>query len=123
MNGWHVEFTKLKAWQAACDVAEDVYALTNTFPDREVYGMTSQLRRAAVSMSTNIAEGYARWHARDKSRFYEMARSSGEEVKSLLCLAMRLGFVSLDRLDPTMAKVDVACRLAHGMVTAARSWT
>lgn len=122
MLPWQAEFTKLKAWQVACDVAEEVYTLTDTFPRREIFGLTAQMRSAAVSMSTNIAEGYGRRHPRDKARFYEISRSSGEELKSLLCLSFRFGYVELAQFDPAMTRLDHACRLAHGLVEAASSW-
>lgn len=69
------EFTKLRAWQLSAELAADVYEMTSGFPPGERYGMGQQSRRAAVSMSSNIAEGYARLHPRDKARFYELARS------------------------------------------------
>ena len=121
MSEWRAEFTSLKAWQVACDVADDVYVLTEGFPRREVFGLISQMRRSAVSISTNIAEGYGRRHPKDKARLYEIARSSGEELKSLMCLSLRFGFVELDRFEPAMTRLDHACRLVYGLEEAANS--
>ena len=123
MSEWRADFTGLEAWQKACDVVEAVYSLTRSFPREELYGLGGQMRRAAVSMPTNIAEGYARRHPRDKGRFYVIARSSGEELKSLLFLARRLKFVEADWFETVLRLLDHACRLTHGLVEAAHSWS
>jgi four helix bundle protein len=123
MPEWRADFTRLEAWQKACDVVEAVYSLTRSFPREELYGLGGQMRRAAVSMPTNIAEGYARRHPRDKSRFYVIARSSGEELKSLLFLATRLNFVEADSFETIMGLLDHACRLSHGLIEAANTWS
>ena len=121
MSEWRAEFTCLKAWQVACDVADEIYALTEAYPRREIFGMINQMRRAAISISTNVAEGYGRRHPKDKARFYEIARASGEELKSLMCVSFRFGYVEHDRFESAMTNIDHACRLVFGLEEAALS--
>jgi len=86
-------FEQLKVWQEGKKLVLKTYALTNDFPKEEAYGMTSQVRRAALSIPANIAEGFGRYHFMDKARFYLNARGSLYELKSHLLIAQELGFI------------------------------
>jgi len=88
---------KLEVWQKADDLAYLVYQLTKKFPKEEIYGITSQLRRAALSIPTNIVEGYSRKGDRELSRFVNIALGSLAETKYLLHFSERLGYISNDR--------------------------
>ena len=77
----------------AVSFARDIYAITKAFPKEEIYGLTSQLRRAAVSVSSNIAEGSSRASLKDQSRFSEIAYGSLMEIVSQLAIAKEMGFV------------------------------
>jgi four helix bundle protein len=83
-------FQDLIVWKNAHQWVLDTYALTKTFPKEELFGLTSQLRRAAVSITANIAEGFNRRTANDKARFYNIAQSSLEECRYYLILAKDL---------------------------------
>jgi len=83
---------KLKAWKQAIAIVKGVYEITAAFPDDEKFGMVSQMRRAAVSISSNIAEGAARGSNRDFARFLYMARGSLSELDTQLELASVLGY-------------------------------
>lgn len=85
-------YQNLTVWQRSVDLSVAVYQLTKGFPSDELYGMTSQLRRAAVSVSSNIAEGYGRASRPDFRRFLAIARESAMEVQSQLVVAGRLNF-------------------------------
>jgi four helix bundle protein len=92
----------MPAWQKAMEVAETVFVLTENLPRKEDYGLTSQLRRSALSISANIAEGFGRKHALDKANFYYNARGSLTETQSHLEYAKRVGYLLLhdtERLD------------------------
>ena len=89
---------RLVVWQDAMLLVEDVYALTRAFPEDERFGLTSQLRRAAVSVPSNIAEGAARSGAAEFLRFLHIARGSLAEVDTQLRLAERLGFCPAEQL-------------------------
>jgi len=86
------DFKNIKAWQHADDLAVMVYQKTKDFPREELYGLTSQLRRAAVSTPTNIAEGAGREHKREYLHFLYISRGSLGETRYLLHLSNRLGY-------------------------------
>lgn len=86
-------FEELIVWQKAHQLTLEVYKLSKNFPKEETYGLTSQLRRASVSIAANIAEGYKRKTKNDKVRFFNISEGSLDEVKYYLILAKDLGFV------------------------------
>jgi four helix bundle protein len=96
-------FEKLEAWQKAVELADDVYAATRGFPDHERFGLTTQMRRAAVSISSNIAEGSGRSSDADFARFIEIAYGSLMEVVSQSLIAHRQSFMS----EPARKKIYV----------------
>ena len=89
---------KMKAYQLALSLVKEVYKLTSNFPVDERFGLVSQLRRAAVSVCSNIAEGAARKSPADRRRFYEISRSSCVEIDTQFELALQLGFVKPDQV-------------------------
>lgn len=94
------QFEDLRVWQEAQGWALQIYKTTRSFPRDELYGLTSQLRRAVSSISANIAEGLGRKSAKDKLHFYTMAYGSALEVKNFLYLAEKLGYIKSDVLPP-----------------------
>ena len=86
-------FTKLKVWQLSHELTLEIYKITGNFPVAERYGLTAQLRRAAVAVPTNIAEGNARVHKREYLQYCGIARASIAEVEYLLRLGLDLGFI------------------------------
>lgn len=80
-------FRDLVVWQKSRDLAVKIYKITDEFPNSELYGMTSQMRRAAISISSNIAESYRRVHPKDKDRFISIAFGSGSELESQIEIA------------------------------------
>lgn len=91
---------KLDVWKLAIKFVADVYRKTDDFPKLEVYGLTNQLRRAAVSIPSNIAEGASRKSADERKRFYEIARSSLVEIDTQLEIATRLDYCSEESVSP-----------------------
>ena len=89
-------YRELIVWQKAMDFAESVYAVQRTFPSEERFGLCDQLRRAVVSIPSNIAEGRGRDSAKDFAHYLMIARGSLNEVATQLELAMRLGYMSSD---------------------------
>ncbi|OGY22142.1 MAG: hypothetical protein A2126_04360 [Candidatus Woykebacteria bacterium GWB1_45_5] len=86
-------YEKIKAWQKAHLLALEVYLATRTFPKEEVFGLTSQLRRAAISIPTNIVEGYARQNQKVFGTFLDTAYASLVEVKYLLQFSFEIGYL------------------------------
>jgi four helix bundle protein len=89
-------FRDLVAWRKSMDLCKAVYALSSRFPDSERFGLTSQIRRAVVSIPSNIAEGYGRNRTHDYLRFLDMARGSLCEVETQLILVQELGWLGTE---------------------------
>lgn len=85
-------FQSASIWQKSMHLAEDIFNLTEKLPRKEDYGLTSQLRRAALSISSNFAEGYGREHTKDKINFFYNARGSLFEVESQLIYGLRVNY-------------------------------
>jgi len=109
-------YKDLIAWQKAMDLVESVYRSSSRFPPDERFGLTSQIRRAAVSIPCNIAEGYSRPSKADYIRFLEMARGSANEVETQLRIALRLGFVAAAQTADTMSLTKEIQRILKGLV-------
>ena len=92
------KFTDLIVWQKAHQLVLKVYQITKTFPKEEIYGLTSQLRRAAVSVPNNIAEAYKKRSAKDKLHFLNISETSLEETKYLLILSHDLKYAHTSEL-------------------------
>ena len=108
-------FEKLIGWQKAIDYADGVYDATAGFPAEERFGLTSQLRRAAVSISSNVAEGCGRWSDADQSRFVEIAYGSLMETVSQIHLARRRQFVSEVTFQGLYRSADELARILSGL--------
>ncbi len=97
-------YAELEVWQLAMSLAEDVYGIVSTFPKGEQFALSSQLRRAVVSIPSNIAEGFGRDTTKDLLHFIAMARGSLYEVRTQIELAGRLRYISnsetiFDKID------------------------
>lgn len=97
-------FRDLRVWQCGMDLVEEVYRLTKEFPKEELYGLTNQLRRTAVSIPTNIAEGQTRSHLREYLHFISTAQGSLAEVQTQIEIAGRLKYLSAEQLEPTLQR-------------------
>ena len=86
-------FEDLDVWQHSLRLSVNIYKITRSFPKDELYGLTSQMRRAANSISANIAEGYGRRNKAEKAQFYKVAYGSLLEVKSFIYLSEKLSFI------------------------------
>ena len=109
-------FTNLDAWRVSHQVTISIYNLTKKFPRQELFGLTSQLRRAASSTTANIAEGWGRYHFADKIRFYYQARGSSSEVQNFLILAKDLKYCTQEDFQKTMQVVMDSFRLINGLI-------
>ncbi|MBI2919946.1 MAG: four helix bundle protein [Planctomycetes bacterium] len=119
-------FTELEVWRLAQDLAATIYQNTASFPADEKFGLTSQVRRAAVSISCNIAEGSKREGSRDYARFLNVAEGSLAEVESLCFLSRRLGFLQNTPSADLFERIDLLARKLHALrlqVTGARRST
>jgi four helix bundle protein len=100
------KFEKLDVWQKAIDYGDLIYKVTNAFPNEERFGLTSQLRRSAISVSSNIAEGASRSSNTDLARFIEIAYGSLLESVSELEIAKRQGFINSQIFESAYSKAE-----------------
>lgn len=110
------KFQDILAWQQAHALVLQVYKLTKGFPKDEMFGLISQIRRAVVSIASNIAEGFKRRSVNDAAHFYNMAQGSLEEVKYQLLLAKDLGYVDVEAYDGAAAVADDVGKLLTGWI-------
>jgi four helix bundle protein len=110
-----IRFEKLSVWHKAIDFADLVYAATKNFPADERFGLTSQMRRAAVSVSSNIAEGSGRLSGKDNAHFVETAYSSLMEVVSQTEVAFRQSYLARKQRDGIYAAAEELARMLSGL--------
>ena len=108
-------FEKLEVWQKAIDFADLTYTLTRNFPNDERFGLTNQMRRAAVSISSNLAEGSSRNSHPDFARFVEIATGSLFEVVSQAVIGRRQGFLTQEQLNQIYAAAEEQGRMLSGL--------
>ena len=106
-------FTELRVWRRSHAMVLEIYEVTDEFPYEERFGLVSQLRRAAVSVPCNIAEGSKRIRPADYARFLNMAESSAAEIQYLVILSRDLSFLSNDRAAILLARIQVIARMLH----------
>lgn len=111
MNGYR----DLKVRQLGVEISLAVHRLTDSFPQREVYGLSSQMRRAAVSISSNIAEGHSRAQTKDFIRFLAISRGSVAELETQLFIATKLGYADSRQADQITSMLDEESRMLAGL--------
>jgi four helix bundle protein len=109
-------YRSLDAWRFADDLFFEIHKLSKAFPPDERFVLTSQVRRAALSVPTNIVEGTARFHRRERVQFLRTAWSSLAELEYLLTVAERLGYVPQDRVSPLNSLVGMAAGALRGLI-------
>lgn len=117
------DFTDLEAWKRSHKVVLIIYSITNNFPKSELFGLTSQLRRAGVSITSNIAEGFGRNTYKERAHFYISARGSMSEIRSQLILAKDLNYLSLKDYENIVDELDNAHRLLQGLINKTKTFS
>jgi four helix bundle protein len=108
-------FKELLTWQRAMDLVEAVYLTTKTFPKDELYGLTSQMRRAAISIPSNIAEGQGRDHTKEFVHFLSVAYGSLSELETQILIAARIQYVTSQDSEKLLGLVGEVGRLLNGL--------
>jgi four helix bundle protein len=108
------------AWQRAMDLSHEVYQVTRSFPKEEMFGLTNQLRRASVSIASNIAEGQGRLTQGEFLHFLGMARGSALEVETQLEIAKREGFASVIAIERAQSVASEVVRILNAVITSLR---
>ena len=114
-------FENLEVWQIGRDLVTKVYTLTASLPQSEAFGLAAQIKRAALSVPANIAEGFGRYHYMDKARFYLNARGSLYELKSHLLIARDLRYLKRSQpMSDVLTLVDNLSVKLNNLITATR---
>jgi len=114
------KFRDLLVWQQSMTLAREIYVVTADFPHREIYGLTSQLCRAAVSIPSNIAEGHGRPSDKSFAVFLGQARGSLFELETQLELAESLGYLKEGRIQPLLAQCEQITRMLNALLKTLR---
>jgi len=115
-------FEKLGVWQKSRKFSLDMYALTSEFPGEEKFGLISQLRRAAISVSSNIAEGSTRWSRKDQARFYEIAYGSLIEILNQLIICCDLKYIDDSELTEKRTQINEIARMLHSLYRSSKEY-
>jgi len=116
-------FEELIIWQEARKFAHDLYKLTKKYPQQELYGLTSQMRRAGVSVMSNIAEGFDRRTTKEFISFLVIARASASEVQNDLYISLDLNYINKEEFQATYNHAQKIAKLINGLITYLKSQT
>jgi len=115
------DYTDLVAWQKSHAVVLQIYKVVSTFPSEEKYGLSSQMTRAAVSVPSNIAEGFGRWSQKEKDQFYSIASGSMSELQTQLLIAKDVSYITEIEFDAINKEIINARKLIYGLRRANKS--
>jgi len=106
----------LKVWQRSISLVTEIYRVTRDFPKEEIYCMVSQLRRAAISIPSNIAEGSARKHTREYIQFLYVSLGSAAEIETQIIISINLGYIISDKAVGIQAELEEIIRMLIGLI-------
>lgn len=109
------DYRKLKVWEKAMDLADQVYNITEPYPKSEIYGLASQMRRSAVSIPSNIAEGNGRSGDQEFYRFISIAKGSLAELETQIMLSFRRKFINKEDFEKLMSLSDEVGRMLYSL--------
>lgn len=109
-------FKQLRVWHKAIEIVKEVYEISRAFPKEELYGLTSQMRRSAISIPSNIAEGFKRFHNKEYKQFLYVAQGSAAELETQLILSKELGFVKLEGFQLVNEKIDHLAKMLSALI-------
>ena len=109
-------FYDLKVWKDAHSLVLQIYKITKYFPSDEKFGLTNQIRRAVSSVSANIAEGFGRFHFKDKIKFYHQARGSAVELQNHLILGKDLGYLDNTTAKNLFSQAELVLKEMNGLI-------
>lgn len=109
-------FTDLNAWQEGHKLVLKIYSVTENFPNKEMFGLTSQIRRACISVTSNIAEGFSRVSYKDKINFYSMAQGSLTELQNQLLIARDVKYLDNNNFTDIAEQTVTVHKLINGLI-------
>ena len=116
-------FTDLEAWRESHKLTLLIYKVTKDFPKEEMFGLISQIRRAVISIESNIAEGFARFHYKDRLNFYYQARGSVSEVESQSITSKDLGYIKEKEFQEIFDQAEKVGRILSGLIRSTESFS
>ena len=109
-------YKDLIVWQKSIELTTSIYKITESFPKSEMFGITSQMRRASIAIASNIAEGQRRGHKLEYIQFLRIAYGSGAELDTQLLIAHRVGFITDDQYNQTSSLLDEVMKMLNKMI-------
>jgi four helix bundle protein len=116
VNSKITNFKDLKIWQESVNFVEEIYKITTNFPREEIYGLVNQIRRAVLSIPSNIAEGFMRYHNKEFKQFLFIALASNAEVETQLIVSNRLKYITDLKLNELSEKIDKLNRMIMSLI-------
>jgi four helix bundle protein len=113
-------FKELKVWQKGIEIVKDIYEITRRFPKEEMYGLTSQMRRSAISIPSNIAEGFKRYHTKEYKQFLYIALGSIAELETQIVIAKEVGLLEDLMMDAMNEKLDHTSKMLSSLISKLR---
>jgi four helix bundle protein len=112
------DYKDLEVWKKSIEVVTDIYRITAAFPDAEKFGLSNQMRRASVSIPSNIAEGSARYHSKDFIHFIRIADGSAAELETQLIISRKLGFAT--DIELLLSEIAIIRRMMAALIKSLR---
>ena len=106
----------MRIWQKGIEVVKDIYTLTKKFPKEELYGLTSQIRRSAISIPSNIAEGFRRYHNKEYKQFLYITLGSCAELETQIIIANELNYINQTNKTELIEKIKYICRMTVKLI-------
>ena len=116
------DFTDLHTWKASHELVLSIYKISEKFPSSEKFGLASQMQRSAVSITSNIAEGFGRQSYKEKVQFYYLAHGSLTELKNQLIISRDLKYVTQNNFEDLLDKLIRSQRLLQGLIKSSKSF-
>ncbi len=110
-------YKDLIVWQKGMDLCEEIYKVTQGFPNSEVYGLTSQIRRCCVSIPSNIAEGFLRGYTAEYKQFLRIAYGSGAELETQLWIALRIGYIKKEEFEELNTLLEEIMKMLNKLIS------
>ena len=109
-------FQDLRIWQKGIEIVKDVYMITKKYPKEELYSLTSQMRRSAISIPSNIAEGFRRFHNKEYKQFLYIALGSCAELETQVIISKELNYIKDDEKNLIVKKIHYVCRMTIKLI-------
>ena len=109
-------YRDLNIWKAGIEIVKEIYKNTDKFPRQELYGLVSQMRRAAVSIPSNVADGFRRYHNKEYRQFLYISLGSCAELETQIIIARELDYLTVERETQLLEKLDHICRMISNLI-------